>query len=162
MFFFFFLSSIWTLLTVIYQQGMSPSSCLLFIRVHGGVTRREASGRSSAAWRVLPSPFLQVFCRAVLNPCNFLPHTDITGEKQSPGEHPWSQYAHVSSYLSNCRLQTQEVITALLTLFVFSCSSFLMKKALNLLLWTLPSPELSPVWQMVRYDRFMPMRDNNF
>lgn len=37
-----------------------------------------------------------------------------------------------------------------------------MKKALNLLLWTLPSPELSPVWQMVRYDRFMPMRDNNF
>lgn len=105
--FFFFLSSIWTLLTVIYQQGVSPSSCLLFIRVHGGVTRREASGRSSAAWRVLPSPFLQVFCRAVLNPCNFLPHTDITGEKQSPGEHPWSQYAHVSSYLSNPRLQTQ-------------------------------------------------------
>lgn len=38
--FFFSSSSIWTLLTIIYQRGMSPSSCLLFIEVHGRETRR--------------------------------------------------------------------------------------------------------------------------
>lgn len=103
----FFLSSIWTLLTIIYQRGMSPSSCLLFIGVHGGVTRREAAGRGSAASRVLSPLFPQILCRAVLNPGKFLPHADITGEEQSPGGHPWSQDPHMSWYLSNPRLQTQ-------------------------------------------------------
>lgn len=50
-------------------------------RVHRGVMRSEAAEKASATWRILPSPFPQVFCRASLNPYNFLPHTDITGEE---------------------------------------------------------------------------------
>jgi len=141
---------------------MSPSSCLLFIGVHSEVMRREAAGRCSAAWRVLPSLFSQIFCRAVLNPFNFLPHADITGEEQSPGEHPWNQYSQMSPHLSNPKLQTQEFITSLFTLFVFSYSPFLMNKVLNLLLWMLPYSELSPVWEMERYNRSILTRDSSF
>lgn len=120
---FFFLSSIWTLLTVIWQQGTSPSSCLLFIGVHRGVMRREAAGRASATWRILPSSFPQVFCTAFLHLYNFLPHTDITGE-----EKVMKSTSLCELVLLNPQTAHSEIIITLFTPFVFSCSSFITKK----------------------------------
>lgn len=155
---FFFLSSIWTLLTVIWQQGTSPSSCLLFIGVHRGVMRREAAGRASATWRILPSPFPQVFCTAFLNPYNFLPHTDITGEEKVMKNTPWSQHC-VSWYCSPLKLQTQKSSLHCLHPLCFHVHLLLLRK--SLFLQTSQSPDLSPVWQMERQQIYA-LRDDNF